>query len=77
MASISISAKEIKDILCYLKTIANGRDDLAVQRVINVPKRGIGATSIGKVTIYASANGMSFYDALLRARRADDRQGGG
>ena len=52
--------KEIKDILCYLKTIANGRDDLAVQRVINVPKRGIGATSIGKVTIYASANGMSF-----------------
>ena len=34
--------KEIKDILCYLKTIANGRDDLAVQRVINVPKRGIG-----------------------------------
>lgn len=60
--------KEIKDILCYLKTIANGRDDLAVQRVINVPKRGIGATSIGKVTIYASANGMSFYDALLRVR---------
>lgn len=60
--------KEIKDILCYLKTIANGRDDLAVQRIINVPKRGIGATSIGKVTIYASANGMSFYDALLRVR---------
>ncbi len=60
--------KEIKDILCYLKTIANGRDDLAVQRVINVPKRGIGATSIGKVTIYASANKMSFYDALLRVR---------
>lgn len=45
-----------------------GCDDLAVQRVINVPKRGIGATSIGKVTIYASANGMSFYDALLRVR---------
>lgn len=60
--------KEIKDILCYLKTIANGCDDLAVQRVINVPKRGIGATSIGKVTIYASANDMSFYDALLRVR---------
>lgn len=60
--------KEIKDILCYLKTIANGQDDLAVQRVINVPKRGIGATSIGKITIFASANGMSFYDALLRAQ---------
>lgn len=60
--------KEIKDILCYLKTIANGQDDLAVQRVINVPKRGIGATTIGKVTIFASANAMSFYDALLRVQ---------
>ena len=60
--------KEIKDILSYLKTIANGQDDLAVQRVVNVPKRGIGATSIGKVTIFASANGMSFYNALLRAK---------
>lgn len=60
--------KEIKDILCYLKTIANGQDDLAVQRIINVPKRGIGAASIGKVTIFASANGMSFYQALLRVK---------
>ena len=60
--------KEIKDILCYLKTIANGQDDLAVQRIINVPRRGIGATSIGKVTIFASANGMSFYQALLRVK---------
>ena len=60
--------KEIKDILCYLKTIANGQDDLAVQRIINVPKRGIGAASISKVTIFASANGMDFYDALLRAK---------
>lgn len=60
--------KEIKDILCYLKTIANGLDDLAVQRIVNVPKRGIGATSIGKVTIFASANSMSFYNALLRAK---------
>lgn len=60
--------REIKDILCYLKTIANGQDDLAVQRIINVPKRGIGATSVGKITMFASANGMSFYDALLRVR---------
>ena len=59
--------KEIKDVLAYLKTIANGRDDLAVRRIINVPKRGIGATSIGKVTIFASANGCSLYDAMLRA----------
>lgn len=60
--------KEIKDILSYLKTIANGQDDLAVQRIVNVPKRGIGATSMGRVIAFASAGGMSFYDALLRAR---------
>lgn len=60
--------KEIKDIICYLKTVANGQDDLAVQRIINVPKRGIGATTIGKVTIFASANNLSFYEALLRVK---------
>ena len=60
--------KEIKDILAYLKTIANGRDDIAVGRIVNVPKRGIGAASIGKVTIFASANGYSLYDAMARAR---------
>ncbi len=60
--------KEIKDILAYLKTIANGRDDLAVSRIVNVPKRGIGAASIGKVTVFASANGYSLYDAMTRAR---------
>lgn len=60
--------KEIKDVLAYLKTIANGRDDIAVGRIVNVPKRGIGAASIGKVTIFASANGYSLYDAMARAR---------
>ena len=59
--------KEIKDILSYLKTIANGQDDLAAQRIINVPKRGIGAASIGKITAWASEQGMSFYDACARA----------
>ncbi len=59
--------KEIKDVLSYLKTIANGQDDLAVQRIINVPKRGIGAASIGKITAWGSAQGMSFYDACVRA----------
>ncbi len=58
--------KEIKDILAYLKTIANGRDDLAVQRIINVPKRGIGATTVGKVNLYAMEHDMNFYDTLLR-----------
>jgi len=58
--------KEIKDILAYLKTIANGRDDLAVQRIINVPKRGIGATTVGKINLFAMEHEMNFYDALLR-----------
>ena len=58
------SRKEVKDILAYLKTIDNGRDDLAVKRIINVPKRGIGATSISKVTAYALEHEMPFYNAL-------------
>ncbi|MCB7318417.1 DNA helicase PcrA [Lacrimispora sp. 210928-DFI.3.58] len=61
--------KEIKDILAYLKTIANGVDDLAVLRIINVPKRGIGATTMGKVTAFASEHGMSLYDTLKEAKQ--------
>ncbi len=59
--------KEVKDVLAYLKTVDNGRDDVAVKRIINIPKRGIGATSINRVQDFADANGISFYDALLRA----------
>lgn len=59
--------KEIKDVLAYLKVIANGVDDLAVSRVVNVPKRGIGATTLGKVTMFASVNDMSLYEGLRRA----------
>ncbi len=59
--------KEIKDILAYLKTIDNGRDDVAVKRILNVPKRGIGAASVAKIQAYADAGEMSFYDALCRA----------
>lgn len=59
--------KEIKDLLSYLKTIDNGRDDLAVRRIINVPKRGIGLTTIERVQDYALLNGVSFYDALKNA----------
>ncbi len=57
--------KEIKDMLCYLKTVDNGRDDLAVKRIINVPKRGIGLTSIDKIQNYADFGGISFFDACL------------
>ncbi len=59
--------KEIKDVLAYLKTIDNARDDLAVRRIINVPKRGIGATTIARVQEYAVLQEMNFYDALKNA----------
>ena len=60
--------KEIKDILAYLKTIDNGRDDLSALRIINVPKRGIGGTSVGKVQAFASEHDFSIYDAFCRAQ---------
>lgn len=58
------SRREIKDVLAYLKTIDNGKDDLAVKRIINVPKRGIGLATIGKVQDYAIEHGIGFYEAL-------------
>lgn len=61
--------REIKDILAYLRTVANGVDDISVLRIINVPKRGIGATTMGKVTAFASEHGMSLYEALKEARQ--------
>ena len=61
--------KEVKDLLAYLKTIDNGQDDLAVRRIINIPKRGIGAASINKVALYAQEQGISFYDALCVAEQ--------
>ena len=56
--------KEIKDVLAYLKTVDNGQDDMAVQRIINVPKRGIGAAAINMVQHFADERGISFYGAL-------------
>ena len=61
--------KEVKDLLAYLKTIDNGQDDLAVRRIINIPKRGIGAASINKVALYAQEQEISFYDALRVAEQ--------
>ena len=66
------SRKEIKDLLAYLKTIDNARDDLAVRRIINVPKRGIGTASVNKAADYAEAQGISLYEAM---RRADEVPG--
>ncbi len=59
--------REIKDMLAYLKTVDNGRDDVAAKRIINVPKRGIGATTIARVQDYADMRNISFYDALREA----------
>ena len=64
--------REIKDLLSYLKTVDNARDDLAVKRIINVPKRGIGAATIAKVDGYAQMHEISFYEALCHA---DEIQG--
>ena len=62
------SRKEVKDLLAYLKTVDNARDELAVRRIINIPKRGIGAASLAKVSAYAEVNSLNFYQALERAR---------
>lgn len=63
------SRKEIKDILAYLKTIDNGKDDVAVRRIINTPKRGLGATTLDRVGEYAAERGISFFDALEEAEQ--------
>ncbi len=63
------SRKEIKDILAYLRTVDNASDDLSVRRIINIPKRGIGATTIAKVEAYAAAGGISFFESACEAGR--------
>ena len=65
------SRKEIKDLLCYLKTIHNPEDDIAVRRIINVPRRGIGATTIQRVMDYSLDRGISFFAALREADYID------
>ncbi len=56
--------KEIKDILSYLRLISNSNDDISFERIINVPKRGIGPTSVQKIAQYAAMNQLSYFDAL-------------
>lgn len=55
---------EIKDILAYLKTVDNGRDEVAVRRILNVPKRGIGAATVEKLEDYAQMRDIGLYDAM-------------
>lgn len=61
------SRAEIKDILAYLKTIDNGRDEVAVRRIINIPKRGIGAATLEKLEDYAEMRDISLYEAMEMA----------
>ena len=61
------SRAEIKDILAYLKTIDNGRDEVALRRIINVPKRSIGAATIEKVADHAEMKDISLYEAMCEA----------
>ena len=58
------SRAEVKDILAYLKTVDNGRDEVALRRIINVPKRGIGAASLEKIATYAVSRGLTLYEAM-------------
>lgn len=57
--------REIKDLLAYLKTVDNGMDDIAVRRIINVPKRGIGLTTINRIQESAAERGLGFYETLM------------
>ena len=59
--------KEIKDLMSYLKVVDSGMDDLSVKRIINVPKRGIGQTTINRLQEFAILNHMSFLDAVFNA----------
>src|SRR5699024_5698787 len=57
--------KEIKDIIAYLRLITNPADDISFERIVNVPKRGIGAASIEKLRTYALMQDLSLFDAIL------------
>ena len=60
------SRKEIKDVLGYMKLLYNPYDNTNIQRIINVPKRGIGASTLDKLTAFADENNISLYESLFR-----------
>ena len=64
------SRKEIKDLICYLRLILNKDDDISLRRIINVPKRGIGTTTVDKLEILANIEGKSMFDAITSGKEA-------
>ncbi|MEZ5382308.1 MAG: DNA helicase PcrA [Microthrixaceae bacterium] len=62
--------REIKDALAYVQTIVNPADEVSAKRIVNVPKRGIGDTTVGRVDAYARAHGLTFVEALRHAEAA-------
>ena len=62
--------REIKDMLAYLHAIANPDDEVSLKRVLNVPRRGVGDTSLGRLDAWAAAKGMPFSEALTHAQEA-------
>src|SRR5690606_25534548 len=61
--------KEIKDLLCYLRAMVNPDDDLSITRIINVPKRGIGAATLKKIEAYRAEHNLSLFQALLEVEQ--------
>lgn len=59
--------QEIKDIMAYLRLLSNFRDDVSFRRIVNVPKRGIGDTTVEKLAAYASGKGISLFEAAMAA----------
>ena len=60
--------REIRDMIAYLKTVENGQDEIAVRRILNVPRRGIGQTTIGRISDYALSRDITFFEAMCRCR---------
>ncbi|SDX97010.1 DNA helicase-2 / ATP-dependent DNA helicase PcrA [Evansella caseinilytica] len=61
--------KEIKDLLAYLRLVANPDDDISLRRIINVPRRGIGASTLEKINVYATEHGLSVFQAIREVHR--------
>ncbi|MBX5435632.1 MAG: UvrD-helicase domain-containing protein [Alicyclobacillaceae bacterium] len=62
--------REVKDVLAYLRVLANPRDEISLLRIINTPKRGLGEQAVGRLLEFAHGEGLTLFEALARAREA-------